>query len=130
VESLERSARQDPRLSAELGRFAPLDSAPEPDLVWVVQRDYSQSRPVSEEVLLVVEVSESSLAYDTGEKAFLYAEAGIADYWVVNLVDHAVEVRRDPASGRYRGLQTFSGNQEIRPLALPELVLRPQSLWD
>jgi len=106
-----------------------LESAPEPDLAWVVRRDYSRGRPVAEEVLLVIEVAESSLAYDRGEKAELYAAAGIADYWVVNLPERSVEVRRDPAGGRYRSLCTYTGDEEIRPLAVPEVVLRPSSLW-
>lgn len=106
-----------------------LESAPEPDLAWVARRDYSQARPTAADVLLVIEVSESSLRYDCGEKADLYAEAGIRDYWVINLPERCVEVRRDPAAGRYRSLQTFGGQQEVRPLAMPEVVLKPTLLW-
>jgi len=105
------------------------ESAPEPDLAWVARRDYSQGRPTGDDVLLVVEVAESSLAYDCGEKAELYAAAGIADYWVVNLIERTVEVRRDPANGRYRSLQTFAGDEEVRPLAASRLALRPSTLW-
>ena len=106
-----------------------LDSAPEPDIAWVVDRDYSRGRPTPPDVLLIIEVAESSLKYDCGEKAELYAEAGIADYWVVNLPERSIEVRRDPAAGRYRSLQTYQGQQEIRPLALPEAALHPAALW-
>lgn len=106
-----------------------LESAPEPDLAWVARRDYSRARPVAADVLLVVEVAESSLAYDCGEKADLYAAAAIADYWVVNLVDRTIEVRRDPAAGAFRSLKTFAGDDELRPLAVPGLRLRPASLW-
>ena len=105
------------------------ESAPEPDLAWVVRRDYSGGRPTEADVLLVVEVAESSLAYDCGEKADLYAAAGIADYWVVNLPDHSIEVRRDPEKGRYRSLSTCRERQEVRPLAEPEAILLPASLW-
>ncbi len=106
-----------------------VESAPEPDIAWVVQRDYTQARPTSADVLLVVEVASSSLAYDTGEKAALYAAAGIGDYWVVDLENSLVEVRRDPVAGRYRSMQTYSGEDEIRPLNLPEAVLRPVMLF-
>ena len=106
-----------------------LESAPEPDLAWVARRDYSQGRPTADDVLLVVEVAESSLAYDCGEKAELYAAAGIADYWVVNLTERTVEVRREPANGRYRSLQTFVGDEEVRPLAEGQLALRPSTLF-
>jgi Uma2 family endonuclease len=70
------------------------ESAPEPDIVWLKRRDYTGGRPTAEDVLLVIEVAESSLAYDTGEKADLYAAAAVADYWVVNLTDRCVEVDR------------------------------------
>lgn len=106
-----------------------LESAPEPDVAWVVQRDYSSGRPTVDDVLLVVEVAESSLAYDCGEKADLYAAAGIKEYWVINLPDRSIEVRRDPGSGRYRSLQTHTADDEVRPLAIAKLVLRPSMLW-
>ena len=106
-----------------------LGSAPEPDIVWAVQRGYRRGRPAARDVLLLIEVAETSLDYDTGEKAGLYAEAGIPDYWVVNVPEQCVEVRRDPADGRYRSLRTFSGDAEVRPLALPEAVLRPAQLF-
>jgi len=80
-------------------------------------------------VLLVIEVAESSLAYDCGEKADLYAEAGIAEYWVLHSPDRLLEVRREPRAGRYAGLQTLRGDAEVRPLAMPELVLRPAMLF-
>lgn len=107
-----------------------LESAPEPDLVWVKVHDYSRRRPTPDDILLLVEVAESSLDFDTGEKAELYAAAGIADYWVVDLAARAVEVRRQPIDGRYRSLQTFTGDAEVRPLAFPEVILRPASLWE
>jgi Uma2 family endonuclease len=106
-----------------------VESAPEPDIVWCARRDYSQSRPTADDVLLVIEVAETSLAFDRGEKADLYAAAGIADYWIVNLVDRAIEVRRTPEQGRYREVRTFAGNDAARPLAAPEATLRPAMLW-
>jgi Uma2 family endonuclease len=106
-----------------------LESSPEPDLAWVVQRSYSRGRPTAADVLLVIEVAESSLAYDCGEKADLYAEAGIADYWVVNVPARTIEVRRDPEGGRYRTVRTCAGNDELRALCEPNLILRPAMLW-
>ncbi len=105
------------------------ESAPQPDVAWVAAGDYWEGRPDASDVLLVIEVSESSLAYDTGEKAALYAAAGIADYWVVNVPDRSIEVRRDPGASGYRSLQTFTGDDEVRPLAAPEIALRPAMLW-
>jgi Uma2 family endonuclease len=107
-----------------------LESAPEPDLAWVRRRDYSTGRPTAKDVLLVIEVAESSLAYDTGEKAELYAAAGIPDYWVVDVSARAIEVRREPVGGRYRSLTTHTGDDEVRPLAVPEVALRPSILFE
>lgn len=109
--------------------LAELESAPEPDIAWVAERDYSRARPAAEDVLLVIEVADSSLPDDCGEKADLYAAAGIRDYWIVNLRRHLVEVRREPAPGGYGSVEQFTGDQEIRPLSFPEIVLRPSTLW-
>jgi Uma2 family endonuclease len=106
-----------------------MQSAPEPDLVWAARRDYSAGRPTAGDVLLLIEVAETSLAYDSGEKAELYAAAEIGDYWVVDVPRRAIEVRREPVGGRYRSLKTHTGDDEVRPLALPEVALRPSILW-
>ena len=110
-------------------RLAGVQSGPEPDLVWLAPRDYSQSLPAAEDVLLLVEVADTSLEFDRGEKCDLYAGAGIADYWLVDLIARVVEVRRDPLGGHYRSLQSYSGDQEVRPLRFPEVALRPAMLF-
>jgi Uma2 family endonuclease len=101
-------------------------SLPEPDVAVVPGsfRDYvgaHPSRPV-----LVVEVSESSLALDRERKGGLYARAGFADYWIVNLVDCVVEVYRspgpDPAAplgSRYRSVTVLGPEAFVEPLAAP-----------
>jgi Uma2 family endonuclease len=104
-------------------------SSPEPDVSWVVQRNYARGKPGPKDILLIIEVADSSLPEDTGEKAVLYAGAGICDYWVVNLRDQTIEVRRDPEPDGYRSLVSFSGNDELRPLACPDAVLVPATLW-
>ena len=106
-----------------------LDSAPEPDIAWVARRDYSKARPVAADVLLVIEVAESSLKYDRGEKADLYATAGIRDYWLVNLVNRTLEIRREPAGRQYGQLTTLHGDQSVSPLAAAEISLAPDRLF-
>lgn len=73
------------------------ESEPEPDVVVVPGgiRDYRDAHPAS--AALVVEVALASLSFDRRHKASLYARAGVTDYWIVNLVDRIVEVRRRPA---------------------------------
>ena len=106
-------------------------TAPEPDIVWAVQRDYSRQRPTADDVLLLIEVAATSLKYDTGEKAEIYAEAGIEDYWVVDLDGQVVEVHRnpDPARKRYRSRQAYSVEDKLCPLKHPGAVLRIAELW-
>jgi Uma2 family endonuclease len=98
---------------------------PVPDLAVVrgSARDFL-TKPTT--AVLVVEVSDTSLAYDTDDKASLYASAGIADYWVVDLVNRQVVVFRDPAPDAARrfgaGYATVSNvpiGQTISPLAAP-----------
>jgi Uma2 family endonuclease len=100
-----------------------LDSEPEPDIVWARRQDYRDHHPTPDDVLLLIEVSESSLDNDRGLKARLYAEAGISDYWIVNLPGRCVEVRRDPHEGAYRSVETYHTGQDVRPLAFPEVSL-------
>jgi Uma2 family endonuclease len=110
------------RIQTPLG-FAMQQSAPEPDMAWIADRDYSQRRPDANDVFLLIEIADSSLECDRGEKAALYAAAGIKDYWIVNLLDKCVEVRREPRDGRYQSVESFASGAEVVPLAFPELAL-------
>lgn len=79
-------------------------SRPQPDTVVLKWRNdrYKGKRPSAEDVILLIEVSDSTLAFDRGAKLQLYAEASIPEYWVVNLVDGVVEVYTDPDAGTYQ----------------------------
>ena len=105
------------------------ESAPQPDIAWVTLRRYADRRPLPEEVSLLIEVADTSLEFDTSVKASLYAAAGIADYWVVDLVSRAVIVFREPRSGSYESRSTHRGDQLVRPLARPEAALSPAELF-
>jgi Uma2 family endonuclease len=100
-----------------------LDSVSLPDVAWMRAKSYRQRRPQPSDVLLLIEVAESSLAYDRGEKADLYAAAGIKDYWIVNLCDLCIEVRRTPRGGKYRETKTYEIGQSVSPLAFPSVTL-------
>jgi Uma2 family endonuclease len=100
-----------------------LESVPQPDLVWVRQRDYSKQRATPADVFLIAEVSDSSLRFDRGEKADLYAEAWISDYWIVNVKSKTVEVRRQPENGHYQQLEVARLGDAVSPLAFPDLQL-------
>jgi Uma2 family endonuclease len=106
-----------------------LESAPEPDLAWLRRKRYRRQRPTPADVLLVIEVADTSLARDRGLKARLYAEAGIADYWIVNLPEQCIEVRRDPQGSSYRTLVVLRPGDEARPLAFPQIALAVSRLF-
>jgi Uma2 family endonuclease len=100
---------------------------PEPD-VYVVAGTRNRTHPTA--AVLVVEVSDSSLADDRTRKASLYASAGIADYWIVNLVENLVEVRRDPVPDpnephgfRYATVTAHAPAGVVSPLALPSATV-------
>ena len=107
--------------------LAQQESRPEPDVLWLAPGDYHDA-PDARDVLLLIEVDDTTWTYDTREKAQLYAEAGIADYWAVNLVDNYVVVFREPGAKGYRSRQAYRGDEEIRPLAFPELAVSPDTI--
>ena len=79
---------------------------PQPDLMLLRFRDddYYGKTPTSDDVLLLVEVADSSLRVDRSVKLPLYAKHGIPEVWIVNLVDKLVEVCRDPGPDGYRSV--------------------------
>jgi Uma2 family endonuclease len=105
-------------------------SEPEPDVAVVrgAPRDYVLAHPA--EAVLVVEVALTSLAFDSEYKSSLYARAGRPDYWIVNLVDRLLEVRRDPVPSPsapygwdYGSVLILGPDDSVRPLALPAAVI-------
>ncbi len=108
----------------------PSKSEPEPDFVIAkLSRDnYLSAHPTPEDVLLVIEIADSTLKYDQETKLSVYAEAGILDYWIFNLVDNHLETYSEP----YQDLQGKFGysvkriilpNQTVALSCFPELVL-------
>jgi Uma2 family endonuclease len=89
---------------------------------------YRDRTPGPGDVLLLVEVSDTSLGYDQEIKVPLYAEAGIPDVWVVDLVNEAVNVHREPAGEGYRVVQQVGRGGTIAPAASPDLALSVDAL--
>jgi Uma2 family endonuclease len=88
------------------------ESEPEPDVALVPPGDYRLHHPT--EAWLVVEVAESSLRKDRGLKRGLYAEHGVTEYWVVNLVDRLVEVHTEPLRNAYTRVVSYRAGERIR----------------
>lgn len=105
------------------------DSMPEPDLMWLRPKRYGGDRPRGSDALLVIEVADSSLSYDLGEKANLYASASILDYWVVDVAAKQIHCHRGPTSDEYQDVQVFAADQTLRPLLKPEVELSLDELF-
>lgn len=95
------------------------NSVPEPDLVWLAPRNYRAETATAVDVLLLIEVADSSLVYDRNRKGRLYAEAGIPEYWLVNLLDRCVEMYREPNPHGYQQHQIYRSGDVLAPTAFP-----------
>lgn len=107
-------------------------SMPEPDVFLLKRRtDYYRTQtPRPADVLLVVEVSESSLVADRTAKATLYAKAGIVEYWIANLIDKTVEVYRQPTpSGDWQSTEVFRAGQSVEMLAFPGITFSVDEIF-
>ncbi len=105
-------------------------SDPQPDVAVVAgkNRDFKEQHPTT--AALVIEVADCSLSYDRNYKASLYAKAGIADYWIVNLPERQLEVHRQPRADAasefgfsYAEKQICKEGESVAPLAKPEAVI-------
>jgi Uma2 family endonuclease len=117
-----------------VGAQMPLDlgasSEPQPDVAVYPgsDSDYMEQKPTH--AVLVVEVSDSSLRYDRTTKASLYAMAGIADYWIINLRDRTLELYRSPVpmdgqpfGAGYKVVSSLGPQDLVSPLAAPTAVI-------
>jgi Uma2 family endonuclease len=105
------------------------DSEPQPDTAIVIPPEsrYDARHPGVDDVYWLIEVSNSTLAYDLGEKARLYARNGILDYWVIDIVGAQLWVHRQPKDGEYQSVERFSSGR-ISPIALPKVVVEVNKL--
>jgi len=100
-------------------------SLPQPDLTLLRPRSdyYRREGPVASDVLLLVEVSDTTLAYDRDVKVPLYARAGIPEVWLVDLAGEQVLVFREPDAGEYRVSAAIRSGEQVSPLAFPDLTV-------
>jgi Uma2 family endonuclease len=97
---------------------------PEPDVMLLRPRedDYQGRHPSAADVLLLVELSESSLAYDRGTKLALYARFGVPEVWIVDLVGAAIEVYREPAGKAYSVKERLT-HGSLAPARVPGIAI-------
>ena len=112
---------------------APIDVAPqdneanepEPDAI-VLKREVSlfAANPQPDDLRLVVEVSSPAIAFDLSTKARLYARAGIAEYWVIDIRGRRLIVHRDPGGGIYSSVMAYGEMETVSPPAAPGALFR------
>jgi len=106
-----------------LGRY----SEPEPDLALLRRRpndDWTAALPQAADVMLIIEVADTTLRFDREVKAPLYAQHGIPELWIVDLEGRVILVHRDPVDGRYASVDEILADGVLSPRALPELMLK------
>jgi Uma2 family endonuclease len=98
-------------------------SEPQPDIALLKRRDdfYRHAHPRPADVLLVVEVSDSTLEYDRQIKLPLYARAGVPEVWIVNLVDDVIETYAQPSGDSYRAAGRFARAETVKSSAVESL---------
>lgn len=101
----------------------PTDSEPQPDLALVRFRRYREALPAAENVLLVIEVSDTTLAYDRDTKLPLYAAAGIPEAWLVDLPGGRIERHSEPSEDGYRVIVRFGRGSVVTSTVIPGLEI-------
>lgn len=98
--------------------------APQPDLAVLKRRaDGYPRHPRARDILLVIEVADTTLAYDRDVKIPLYARAAIPEVWLVNLPADRIDVYRQPVAGRYASVRGVSRGERLSPLRLPDITI-------
>jgi len=100
-------------------------SEPEPDIALLKPRDdfYAQELPTAEDVLLIIEVADTSVEYDRNVKLPLYAKANIAETWLANIREDRMEAYSQPVNGTYQNVRVIKRGETLSPEALPKLLL-------
>ncbi len=109
-----------PQNPVRLGEYG----EPQPDLALIRARDYARSLPSPEDVLLLIEVSDTTLRYDREVKLPLYARSGIPEIWIVDLAGETIERHNEPSeAGGYRRTERSRRGEMLGSEALPGLTL-------
>lgn len=106
-------------------------SEPGPDLMLLKPKEdfYASRHPAADDVLLLIEVSDTSLQYDLGVKIPLYAAHGVGEVWVVDLAGRCLLMHREPAGKAYRRVESSESLATVAPSALPGVTLDLRQLF-
>lgn len=100
-------------------------SEPEPGIALLRPREdfYAQAHPTAADVLLIVEIADSSVEYDRELKLPAYARSGVPEVLIVNLPSETVEAYSDPSSGSYRRTRLYKRGESLSPQLLPVIAV-------
>ncbi len=100
-------------------------SQPQPDLQVLRQRPvrYSAAHPTEADVLLAIEVADTSVRFDRTVKQRLYARAGMVEFWLVDTDADRIDIHRAPAGDRYADVRSAGRGESVSPAAFPDLIL-------
>ena len=106
------------------------NSEPQPDIMLLRWRDdfYGRGHPGPTDVLLLIEVADTSVDYDRSAKLSAYAHAAIPEVWIVTRQDRRIEAYTEPAEGKYTNARYVAQGESIAPQAFPEVVLEVSNL--
>jgi len=105
-------------------------SEPEPDVTVLKRRDdfYAESLPMPADVLLLIEVADSSIDVDREVKLPLYAKAGVAEIWIVNLNEDQIESHSQPIGDVYQNVRFLCRGESLSPVNFPQLSIRVEDV--
>ncbi|MGH2716994.1 MAG: Uma2 family endonuclease [Actinomycetota bacterium] len=105
-------------------------SEPQPDVAVVrMDRDYSTQLPGPADILLLIEVADTSLGYDQAIKLPLYARAGVDELWIIDLAGQRINRYRSPEGDGYDDVATLGPGETVMPLAFPDVAIQVGSLF-
>jgi Uma2 family endonuclease len=106
------------------------NSEPQPDLLLLRRRDdfYTTGPAGPAEVFLLLEVADSSLAFDRDRKAPLYAQSGIPEYWIVDINAKCIHVYRQPTESGFLSVTVAVGSDPLHPIAFPDVAVVPDEI--
>ncbi len=105
---------------------------PEPDLSILKPRrdDYIKSPPQTQDIYLLIEVSDTTIDNDRNVKSVVYARAGIIELWIIDIEAQLVEVYRNPNTNGYESIQQFRSGESISPLSFPDIVISVDAIFE
>lgn len=106
-------------------------SEPEPDIaiVQIDANEYGDRHPAPDDIFLIIEIADSTLLGDRQQKAPVYAKAGIADYWILDVNTRQVYVFREPTQAGYQQEMLLSANTILAPAAFPDIAIPLNQLF-